>query len=79
MITKVLKWGNSLGIRIPKSIAERIQLFKGERVQMEILDDKIVIEALEEDVSLDALLSGITPEKIDRNVWPDKPMGREAL
>jgi antitoxin component of MazEF toxin-antitoxin module len=68
-----------LGIRIPKTLADQVQLFRGERVQMAVRNDQIVIEALSEDVNLDALLQTITPEMIDRSYGSDMPTGKEML
>lgn len=46
MITKVVKIGNSRGIRIPKSIIEQSGI-KNE-VELEVKNDKIIIKALSE-------------------------------
>ncbi len=46
MITKVIKIGNSRGIRIPKSIIEQSGI-KNE-VELKVKDDKIIIKSLSE-------------------------------
>lgn len=46
MITKVIKIGNSRGIRIPKSIIEQSGI-KNE-VELEVKEDKIIIKSLSE-------------------------------
>jgi len=46
MITKIIKIGNSRGIRIPKSIIEQSGI-KNE-VELEVKDDKIIIKSLSE-------------------------------
>ncbi len=46
MITKIVKIGNSRGIRIPKSIIEQSGL-KNE-VELVVKDDKIIIKPLQE-------------------------------
>ena len=46
MITKIVKIGNSRGIRIPKSIIEQSGI-KNE-VELQIKDDKIVIKSVSE-------------------------------
>ncbi len=46
MITKVVKIGNSRGIRIPKSIIDQSGI-KNE-VELEVKDDKIIIKSLSE-------------------------------
>ena len=44
MITKVIKIGNSRGIRIPKSIIDQSGLRN--EVELEVKDDKIIIKAV---------------------------------
>lgn len=44
MKTKIVKIGNSRGIRIPKSLIDESGI-KGE-VELEIIDDKIIIKAI---------------------------------
>ena len=44
MKTKVIKIGNSRGIRIPKTIIEQMNL--DEEVELEVADDKIVIKSV---------------------------------
>lgn len=43
MITKILKWGNSLGLRIPKSFANEAGIEEGGAVDISLDGDKIVI------------------------------------
>ena len=45
MITKVQKWGNSQGIRIPKNLLKNTNIHIGEEVNIAIQDGKIIIEA----------------------------------
>lgn len=47
MRTRVDRWGNSLGVRIPKAIAERAGLREGESVEIEFEDGAIVLRAAE--------------------------------
>ncbi|WP_059050368.1 AbrB/MazE/SpoVT family DNA-binding domain-containing protein [Paenibacillus senegalimassiliensis] len=43
MSTTVQKWGNSLGIRIPSQIAERIAVSQGSEVDLIVSDDHSLI------------------------------------
>ena len=45
MLSKVQKWGNSQGIRIPKNILENSHIKIGEEVEITIQDGKIIVEA----------------------------------
>jgi len=60
MITKVQKWGNSLAVRIPRSLAEDTKLKPGESVNMASRDGKIVIAAVRQKFRLADLLKGVT-------------------
>lgn len=60
MKTKIQKWGNSLGVRLPKNIAYEKSLKEGGSVLVVIKNDQIVIEPVEEEVSLKTLLSKVS-------------------
>ena len=58
MQTQVQKWGNSLGVRIPKDIADKLCIKNGAIVNLEISDHNIII--IPETSELDLLLNNIT-------------------
>jgi antitoxin MazE len=62
MQIQVSKWGNSLGLRIPKDIALRLGLADGARVQLAMDGDRIVITTDRPVYELRDLLTGMTPE-----------------
>ena len=45
MLSKVQKWGNSQGIRIPKNILENSHIKIGEEVDISVENGKIIVEA----------------------------------
>jgi antitoxin MazE len=47
-IQQVLKWGNSLALRIPSAIAKQMRVTAGEKVAIRLEGTKLVIEAAEE-------------------------------
>jgi antitoxin MazE len=73
----IQKWGNSLGIRIPKAIAQKAGLVEGTPVEI-ILDNDNFITIRPMRYSLETLLSGVTPENLHREVDAGKPVGREV-
>ncbi len=78
MRTKVVKWGNSLGLRIPKSIAEEIQVAEGTKVDLSTEDGCLVLRVpTQAEYSLDELLAGITDSNIHTEVGSGNPVGRE--
>jgi len=62
----VQKWGNSLGIRIPKEAAERIGISQGSEIELYISESEESItlkpKKLKKKYTLEELLSQITPE-----------------
>jgi len=79
MITKIQKWGNSLGVRIPRSLAEGAQVQAGTSVDMTVEDGQIVIAPVEKRVyNLAELLSQITPENVHEEIDFGPPRGREV-
>lgn len=43
MATKLCKWGNSLGVRLPKYIAERVGLVAGDYLFVRLLDSGDIV------------------------------------
>ena len=76
---QLTKWGNSLGLRIPKDIARQAGLREGARVDIEAQGDRIIISPARPRYVLADLLEGITPEAMRQAFdWgPDK--GREIV
>ena len=73
----VNKWGNSLGIRLPKTIAEQLDLQDGATVEIELRDDEIVIKRHRH--TLATMLSEITPENIHSETDWGAPTGKEQV
>jgi antitoxin MazE len=47
-IQQVLKWGNSLALRIPAAIAKQMRVSAGEKVAIRLEGTRLVVEAAEE-------------------------------
>ena len=72
----IQKWGNSLGVRIPGSIAKELNLENG--TQVEILDDEgkiVILPAKSRD--LHELLEKITDENVHGEVSTGDVVGKE--
>ncbi|MBC7294471.1 MAG: AbrB/MazE/SpoVT family DNA-binding domain-containing protein [Thermoleophilia bacterium] len=76
MQARVRKWGNSLGIRIPRLVAQKAGLAEGVEVDFRVQDDAIIIRPKR--YSLESLLSLVTPENLHEEVCTGQPTGREA-
>ena len=79
MVTKVQKWGNSLAVRIPRSMALDTHLGSGKTVEMAVEDGRIVIAPTSRrHYKLDDLLKGVSGKNRHEEVATGQPMGREA-
>jgi antitoxin MazE len=76
---QLARWGNSLGLRIPKDIATRFGLAEGGRVEIAAEGDRIVIRTDHPHYNLNELLIGMSPDAMrDAFDWgPD--VGREDV
>ena len=75
----VRKWGNSLAIRIPRTIAVESNLRKDSIVDLELVDGNLIIRPLRhEEYSLQALLDEVTEDNIHGEVDMGAPVGKEA-
>ena len=61
MTTKIQKWGNSLGVRIPKEVIKKAKLKVGKSVSVKNVGNFIVITNAKEE-TFDSLTSKITPK-----------------
>jgi antitoxin MazE len=61
MNTTVQKWGNSLALRIPRSVAKDVHLHKGSVVDIVLVAGKIVVKPSQQrHYALAQLLRGVT-------------------
>jgi antitoxin MazE len=76
---QIAKWGNSLGLRVPRDIAARIGLTEGARVDIEASDDgRIIVTRSRRRFTLDELLVGMTPDR-EHVLDDDSPAGEEHI
>jgi antitoxin MazE len=64
MSVKIQKWGNSLGVRIPKAVIEKVNLGEHSEVEVESKDGTIVIFPAQRKYSLESLLNKITKNNL---------------
>jgi antitoxin MazE len=67
MSVKIQKWGNSLGVRIPKSVIEKANLIENSMVEIENKNGGISIFPARAKFTLNDLLSDISKDNL-----PDK-------
>jgi antitoxin MazE len=75
----VAKWGNSLGVRVPKDLAARVGLREGARVEMTAEDGRLVLTVARPTFTLEELLVGMTPEAMHDSFDWGCDRGREKV
>lgn len=78
MQTKIQRWGNSLGLRIPKSFAEEARVEAGSTVDLSIEGGDLVIRPLRRRYTLRSLVAGINRDNVHESVDTGEPVGRET-
>ena len=77
MRATISKWGNSLGLRIPRGLAEDAGLTEGSVVELRVEDGRLVAEPVAVE-TLQSLLARVTPSNRHRELFVDAPRGRET-
>lgn len=78
-IQQLSKWGDSLGVRVPRELAARVGLAEGMCVDVETdKEGRIVITRLRPRFTMEELLAGMTPER-EHALEDDGPRGAELL
>jgi antitoxin MazE len=78
MASTVTKWGNSLAVRIPQTLAKEISVEDGTEVELSVSDGMLVIKpTLRRHFTLDELVAGITPENLHSEVDWGVAVGNE--
>lgn len=79
MNATVQKWGNSLALRIPKSLAEDVDIHQGSVVELEMVEGEIVLKPKKEKkLSLRQLVKRITKKNLHTETDWGRPMGKEV-
>lgn len=77
MHTKIQKWGNSLGVRIPKAFADEACVSEGAVVDVSVIDGNIVLQPLPQRYALEDLLAEVNADNIHAEVDAGDPVGKE--
>jgi len=80
MKTTAQKWGNSLAIRVPKSIAQQAGLKVKDDLDIEVWKGELVLRPhLRQVYRLEDLLKRMTPRNVHKELDFGGPVGQEAL
>ncbi len=78
MQTRVQKWGNSLAVRIPKSLAAQLSIGSESVVDVAVQDGKLVLlPVLRPAYSLHEMLEQVTSDNLHGEIDSGPSVGRE--
>lgn len=78
MQTKIQRWGNSLGLRIPRAIAEDAGVGAGAEVDLSIRNGELIVKpARRAKYRLEELVRKISTKNLHGEVDTGAPVGRE--
>jgi antitoxin MazE len=77
---RVQKWGNSLGLRIPKGLAENAKLHPGSPVELQVIGGKLVVTAIgQKKLTLRELLAKVTKKNLHGETFAGPRRGKEII
>lgn len=77
MKAQLMRWGNSLAVRIPKVIVEQAGIDEGEELDVSAKAGRIAIEKTRPKLTLKKLLAGIRPDNLHEEQDWGQPVGKE--
>ncbi len=78
MISRVVKWGNSLSIRIPKIFSNELNIDEDSQIEIKTEENRIIISPLPAARnSLEEMLSQINESNIHSEIKVGIPQGKE--
>lgn len=80
MKATIQKWGNSLALRLPKSLADETQIREGSKVELVRTPDGVLVKARRKPrYRLTDLLADVTPDNLHPETGWGPSVGREVL
>ena len=76
---RVVKWGNNLAVRIPKSIADAAHIKEGDSILIALSRHGIEVRNVERVPSLEELVAQITPKNRHKEISFGPERGREKV
>lgn len=78
MQTAVGKWGNSLGLRLPKGVVEDAKLSEGDTMDIRVQDGVVIMKPSRPRYRLEDLMADFRPEHSHGEIDTGKPVGEEV-
>lgn len=74
----VAKWGNSLGVRLPKHIVEQAHLSEGTPIEFSVEDGRVILSPIRRRYKLSDLLADYKPEHRHGEAETRRPVGKAS-
>jgi antitoxin MazE len=73
------KWGNSLGLRLPRALAAELGVSEGQKVELRAENGRLIVEPVRQIFTWAQMMENVTPEAMrDAFDWGDD-VGRERV
>ena len=72
------KWGNSIGLLLPAAMAKAAHLSSGNRVEIDVSDETLIVRKAPGQSRIEELCSAITPANLHTETEWGSPRGNEA-
>jgi antitoxin MazE len=79
MKAQMVKWGNSLAVRIPKPVAAEARLKQGDSLEIEVVEGRVELRRARRMPTLAKLVSQITPENRYAEISTGAEVGKEVV
>ncbi|HLH95307.1 MAG TPA: AbrB/MazE/SpoVT family DNA-binding domain-containing protein [Xanthobacteraceae bacterium] len=83
MKTELVRWGNSLALRVPKPVVEELGAKEGSAMEMTVRDGELLIRLArpkrKRKYTIEELVAGITPENRHEELDWGPDVGAEIL
>ena len=76
--SRIVSWGNSQALRIPRSVLDAMQIREGDEVEMVVENGRLTIQPVHPKLTLESLVAAITPENRHKEIDWGKPVGNEV-
>lgn len=76
-MSKILKWGNSLALRIPYKVAQSLNLKEGLEITFEVKNETLIVKQESEATRKLLNLLNSSEDELDTEDYWGKPKGKE--
>ncbi len=76
---QLVRWGNSLAVRLPKGVVDKARLREGERLAVTVKKGSVAITKAEPELTLEALVAKITPRNRYQEIRTGSATRREDV